>query len=156
MSANWTYIRNGFYIVRTQAGFRQAVKHYWNDDSEGFPEISGRPGKYPMILCLTTGYRGIDYVNVRGLPVNDMLKAIAEDKAANAEHEGIAMLEAVQQDIDAECLVATIIAEAAGDAAAMIADCGLDSLCHKTTKKGWTVEVNAYPSEEQAGAGGAS
>ncbi len=84
--SNCQIIGNGFYIVRTQAGFKKAVKHYWGKDEE-FPEIDRHPGSYPMVVCLTTGYKGDMYVQVRGIHINDMLKGIkfSEDQHKSPE-----------------------------------------------------------------------
>jgi len=69
-SNNFTYLTNGFYIVRTQAGFRQALKHYAPSLANENP--SNWPSTFPSIVALSTGYAGYHFINVNVMHVNKM------------------------------------------------------------------------------------
>ena len=45
---NFTHIKGRCYVVRTQAGFRQALKHYNGGDK--FDEVQGYPKAYPSFV----------------------------------------------------------------------------------------------------------
>lgn len=61
---NFTYLGKNFYVVRTQAGFKQALKHFVS--AEEYPsyknDIVGYPGSYPSLVHLSLGYRGSNYI----------------------------------------------------------------------------------------------
>jgi hypothetical protein len=59
---NFTYVGDSFYIVRTQAGFRQALRH-WDNEKPGLP-IEGFPKSYPSLVSFSNGYRGYLFVEV--------------------------------------------------------------------------------------------
>jgi hypothetical protein len=78
---NFTKIGHGFYVVRTQAGFKQAIKHYVGADeySEWKDDIEGHPDSYPSVVHLSIGYRGDNYVRASCMHVNEFRKGL--DKA---------------------------------------------------------------------------
>jgi hypothetical protein len=70
---NMTPLMNNFYIVRTQAGFNQALKHY----SDGDRYVSrGYPRQYPALICLSLGYEGYHFVSVKVLPLGYLRKQL--------------------------------------------------------------------------------
>lgn len=58
---NWSYIAQGFYVVRTQAGFRQAIKDYNGGEMD---TVYNWPRGYPCLVCLSPGYDGNTFTNV--------------------------------------------------------------------------------------------
>jgi hypothetical protein len=60
MRQNFKPISSSIYSVRTQAGFKQAVKHYVGCDSIK-SEVSGFPKKYPSIVIFSDAYSGYHY-----------------------------------------------------------------------------------------------
>jgi len=71
---NFTYIGEGFYVVRTQAGFKQAVKHFRGPNSS--TDVEGHPTSYPAVVALSIGYRGYNYVQSSCLHVNEFRKGL--------------------------------------------------------------------------------
>lgn len=67
---NCTIIQHGVYEVRTQAGFRKALKHY-RDDREDLKveDVSSWPTEYPSVVTMTIGYQGYWYIQVRAITV---------------------------------------------------------------------------------------
>jgi hypothetical protein len=53
---NFEHILGPVYMVRTQAGFRQACKHYLGDEKA--ESCSGYPTNYPSVVCLEYRYMG--------------------------------------------------------------------------------------------------
>jgi hypothetical protein len=80
---NWRHIGNNVYVVRTQAGFNQAIKHFWGPLCKGErrPETFGYPRKYPSLVALSVYYHGGNDVRAQCVPVNKVLEEIqASDK----------------------------------------------------------------------------
>lgn len=50
---NFEYLQNNWYIVRTQAGLRKAIKHY-DSDFKGKRNIHNPPKKYPAFVTINT------------------------------------------------------------------------------------------------------
>lgn len=76
---NMRCLGNGFYLCRTQAGFRKAVKTHFVDRMD----IVGFPKSYPSLVHLSAGYCGYHYVLAECLPVSEVLSAItASDSGA--------------------------------------------------------------------------
>lgn len=72
---NMQPLGQGFYIVRTQAGFKAALKRYFDE----MPErdiIFNWPKKYPALIALSTGYEGYHYPQVKVLPLGDLKAAL--------------------------------------------------------------------------------
>lgn len=70
---HWYHVRNNIYIVRTQAGFRQALKDFgWekecNESPRGFPRV------YPSMVVMSWGYEGYNYVHCTCFPLNELSK----------------------------------------------------------------------------------
>jgi hypothetical protein len=80
MRENWKHISGGFYTVRTQAGFRQAVRHFAGA-MDGEYEIKGFPNEYPALVSLSIGYSGNEWIRVQSLPFHGVLQAISESDA---------------------------------------------------------------------------
>jgi hypothetical protein len=75
---NMTYLGGSLYIVRTQAGFEQAVKHFERPDPVDWNEVEGYPKSYPSLLVLHRMYRGYTYVHVEAHHVKNLKTPIAE------------------------------------------------------------------------------
>lgn len=69
-SQNYTYVGNRFYIVRTQAGFNQAIKHYLGEKNEY--TVQGYPTSYPSLITFNMGYRGYFYLEVNSIHLNKL------------------------------------------------------------------------------------
>jgi hypothetical protein len=73
---NFKQIARGVYVVRTQAGFKQAIKHWyqcWPEDIRGYPE------KYPSVVSFSEGYDGGSWTVVSHCThVNDMIRHLKE------------------------------------------------------------------------------
>jgi hypothetical protein len=74
---NWTHVGGPFYIVRTQAGLRQALKHHGKLPGE---DTRGYPRTYPALVCFSNGYSGSEWVRVDAVHLNRLLEKI--------EHQG--------------------------------------------------------------------
>lgn len=77
---NWTYVGNGFYLVRTQAGFKQAAKHFYGRNEEtnkALKEMKDYPTKYPSVCTFSMSYVGYTYISALCIPVNKLLDGIA-------------------------------------------------------------------------------
>jgi hypothetical protein len=72
---NFYPIGNGFYVVRTQAGFKQAVRDFWGPD-DGRPEVVGYPLSYPSVVALSAGYKGYTYVQASCMHINEFRKGL--------------------------------------------------------------------------------
>jgi hypothetical protein len=70
------------YIVRTQAGFKQAAKEFWNSDSK--PDIKGYPKSYPALVVFSDGYAGYNYVRANCYALNFITEAIARHEKEHA------------------------------------------------------------------------
>lgn len=64
MPKNMKHVSGGYYIVRTQAGFRSALKDYVSGTDISWRNLDSYPRRYPSIVHLSTGYRGYLYVEV--------------------------------------------------------------------------------------------
>lgn len=74
---NWRHIGGSLYEVRTQAGFKQAVKHY-NDNFVGFKgEVNGYPTIYPSVVVFHAGYHN-GYLACEAHAVNQLRRAIQD------------------------------------------------------------------------------
>lgn len=78
---NWKHIGSSFYLVRTQAGFRQALNHWkkkMDYDDDDNMRLLGFPKAYPAIVSFSDGYRGYHYIRCNVVHVNKM-QAIVKD-----------------------------------------------------------------------------
>lgn len=76
---NFTKIGHGFYVVRTQAGFKQALKNYVGEDYPEYTkynDIVGHPDSYPSVVHLDIGYRGSHYIRASCMHVNEFRKGL--------------------------------------------------------------------------------
>lgn len=71
------------YIVRTQAGFKQAAKEYWNNE-ERKPDVRGYPKKYPALVVFSDGYEGYWFVRANCYGLNFITTAIARHEREHA------------------------------------------------------------------------
>lgn len=67
--SNMEYIGQGFYVVRTQAGFRKAIRHFNEGDSDT-SEVDGWPTSYPSLVSLSRGYNGTIFTGVNCVHLN--------------------------------------------------------------------------------------
>jgi hypothetical protein len=72
---NCQQLQHGIYLVRTQAGFRQALKLYCEGEKL---DVVGFPQAYPALVLLYIGYNGTNYVGVRTVHVNQLTKILQD------------------------------------------------------------------------------
>lgn len=79
-------IRKGIFFIRTQAGFRKALKDFHTGTEKCDQEVHNYPKAYPCLAILHSDYNGGLYVT-RGnfLHVNKLKDIIAMDEADRAE-----------------------------------------------------------------------
>lgn len=70
---NWKHVKGSFYIVRTQAGFRNALKHFLEGDKL---RCVGHPIAYPAMVCFSNGYNGSLFVRADIIHVKALKEAI--------------------------------------------------------------------------------
>ena len=78
---NWRHIGANIYLVRTQAGFNQAIKHF-TTGSDFRAEVFGYPRKYPSLVALSDYYHGATDVRAQCVHVNRVIEAIQASDAA--------------------------------------------------------------------------
>lgn len=80
---NYSDIGNGRYLVRTQAGFKQAL-NAWLASQDGdrrsveFNEGTTFPEAFPSVVSFDWWYRGVYYVTVQHEHVNAFRRRMAE------------------------------------------------------------------------------
>lgn len=76
MKPNWKKLKNGHgYVVRTQAGFNQAIKNWLGDEKWICrDERFNFPAKYPSVVFFYTYYKGADYYNCACYHLNDYVQ----------------------------------------------------------------------------------
>lgn len=67
---NMTVIRHGVYVVRTQAGFKKALKHF--DEYDNIHNARGYPKQYPALVIMAKEYGGYDYTSCTCLPLSEL------------------------------------------------------------------------------------
>lgn len=72
---NMTALGSGMYLVRTQAGFKQALKHADCSEAKLYDTY---PKSYPCVISLTLGYDGSSFVHMSYVHVNDLLTALRD------------------------------------------------------------------------------
>lgn len=79
---NMVFIAPGIYLVRTQSGFKKAIKDNFSEcfgDWEYYAKnISGYPKSYPAVVSLSVGYRGATCFQCNCVHVNVLKEAIKE------------------------------------------------------------------------------
>lgn len=77
---NWRKLKNGHgYVVRTQAGFNQAIKDWVGNDEYIYKdECFNFPKKYPSVVFFHSYYRGADYYNCTCDPLNDYVQHLRD------------------------------------------------------------------------------
>ena len=73
---NHEYIGNGFYIVRTQAGFRQAFRKFL-DEPLGKVDLRGYPREYPSVVSFSQQYEGYIYYIAKCIPFHTLKTAMS-------------------------------------------------------------------------------
>lgn len=78
-SPNYERMAHGVYVVRTQAGFRNAVKEFAGreDTKRMFQEMRGYPKSYPSMVCLAFEYRGYHFVSVTAIPLTQVKEVLS-------------------------------------------------------------------------------
>lgn len=74
--ANMEALGQGFYIVRTQAGFRKALKHELDLKGGQVSSTDNFPKFYPALVHITFGYRGYHFPEVSVAHLGDLREAI--------------------------------------------------------------------------------
>jgi hypothetical protein len=72
---NLRHVGGPFYVVRTQAGFRRALKQFFGRVPE---RLEGHPTSYPSLICLSTGYSGYMFARADCMHVTDVALALVE------------------------------------------------------------------------------
>lgn len=75
---NLVRLRNNVYLVRTQAGFRKALKHF-NDEMPLYR--SGYPKSYPSLVLFSLEYAGYIKLVATCIPLRDLEAALLVEKA---------------------------------------------------------------------------
>lgn len=80
---NFRWVKGGMYIVRTQAGFRQAGIDFC-DGVEVFEEYTKQsffeyPKSYPSVVFFSVGYAGYHYLRCQHMHVN-LMKVELQDE----------------------------------------------------------------------------
>lgn len=71
---NMERVTEDLYIVRTQAGFRKALKEF---NGERYEKHFGYPRSYPALAHFTTDYAGYHYIQVHCWPVSKIAEVCA-------------------------------------------------------------------------------
>jgi hypothetical protein len=74
---NVTCVANGMFIVRTQAGFRKALKCVCDDPST-LKEVPNYPKSYPALVSISVGYCGYEYMHVNVVPLDKLKDKLRE------------------------------------------------------------------------------
>lgn len=59
---NMTKIGHSTYVVRTQAGYRKALKDFHKDADPFDKKVQSYPKSYPSLIILSSHYNGGNYV----------------------------------------------------------------------------------------------
>ena len=65
---NWSHVQGPFYIVRTQAGLRQALRHWGRESHES--DVRGYPKSYPALICISWAYSGDTWIRIDTVHLN--------------------------------------------------------------------------------------
>jgi hypothetical protein len=72
---NCVHLRSNIFLLRTQAGFRKAVKQFWGKPEEG--EMPEMPKSYPTIAFFSIHHNaGLESLGATYMHVNAMLSAL--------------------------------------------------------------------------------
>lgn len=63
-------IQHGVYIVRTQAGFKSAIKETFEDFRS--MQVFGYPTVYPALVTITMGYNGGEVIMCHSVPLSKL------------------------------------------------------------------------------------
>lgn len=78
---NHTRLDQDRYIVRTQAGFKQAFKNWYTEThgrcSTVMFDVENWPTSYPAYVTFSEGYRGYHYTRCIWVHVNQLMNEIA-------------------------------------------------------------------------------
>lgn len=73
---NMTHLGGAMYIVRTQAGLRKALKAQFEDWKT--LKVNGRPTKYPVLVTLSVGYCGYEYISIHSVHLSRLKDVLAQ------------------------------------------------------------------------------
>lgn len=76
--SNFTYLGDGFYFVRTQAGFVKAITHFLGHKNTEL-EVRSYPKSYPSVITLHIDYNGSNYIITRSIHVKKLLNGIKQN-----------------------------------------------------------------------------
>lgn len=82
-SDNMVRISQGMYVVRTQAGFRKALKAYrrYHEVESPISEIKGYPKEYPSLVMFGFTYGSVGpQVSARCIPVSKLDEIVQTEK----------------------------------------------------------------------------
>jgi hypothetical protein len=72
---NYSYLGDGFYLVRTQAGFVKAMTHFLGEKNKEL-EVRTYPKSYPSVITFHIDYNGNLYIRTTSIHVNKLLAGI--------------------------------------------------------------------------------
>lgn len=85
---NMYYVSHGQYVVRTQAGFKRAVKDFLKAEGYDF-KVCGYPEKYPSYVEFTFEYNGTHQYRAKCTPLSQALERAREKVSRLEEADGI-------------------------------------------------------------------
>lgn len=75
---NFKHIYNNFYVVRTHAGLRRAIKHFRPGEDTKPDHVKVGAMKFPSVISIFCDYQnGSERIHVQAVHVNRMLAAIS-------------------------------------------------------------------------------
>lgn len=89
---NYTRIQSGLYIVRTQAGFKQAFRGCTcatspEEFQKELDRLEGYPKSYPSLVAFSKEYRGYHYTVANCVAINTVLEAIKESEGTLIDNQ---------------------------------------------------------------------
>jgi hypothetical protein len=78
LSPNFHRVAPGVYIVRTQAGFRKALKKFLGESyAEMKSDLVGYPKEYPSMVFFSNGYKGYFFPVAKCIPLHTVRGALS-------------------------------------------------------------------------------
>jgi hypothetical protein len=107
VSVNYTYIFPGMYIVRTQAGYRHAFRHWYGQDNKtnnsAMRNARGYPTSYPCLVSFTWDSRGYNDAICNSVSLTFLQGAIIDSEETYQKSKGNMLeksKEELQDDVD--------------------------------------------------------
>lgn len=83
-NSEFTHITGNIYLVRSQAGYEKALKH-WETfiDGGGLDQLTGFPVSFPSLITINSKYRGYVFAEVEAISFNDLSAAMNKFEQSN-------------------------------------------------------------------------